>query len=101
MKVEINSDIYLVLWKHSRQSNHISRGKTKCSIVKLYKDENTPLVRLLIGTGETYCSSKDSYNKDVGRKISLTRALQKIFPSNKEIRKAFWNAYYKMKNNKW
>ena len=54
-------------------------------------------------TGSANLNIKDNFNRNIGRKISLNRALQKAFPgeTNKEIRKAFWDAYYKARGEKW
>lgn len=48
-------------------------------------------------------SIHDQFNRSIGRKVSLTKALQSAFPGeqNKPIRKLFWDAYYKARNEKW
>jgi hypothetical protein len=46
--------------------------------------------------GVAFCSSKDHFSKERGRKVSLARALKEAFLSTdsaKSIRTAFWNAY--------
>jgi len=35
----------------------------------------------------------DRYVKAIGRKISMTHALQEMFPEDKTTRKLFWDAY--------
>jgi hypothetical protein len=48
--------------------------------------------------GKAECSRKDQFNKNIGRKHALARALQG-FP--KAERKVFWDAYFKtVKNGK-
>lgn len=100
MKVNIESDTYKVRWRHQRVPDplHIN-GVTTCTIERVNGNNKYKTV----ATGETYCSFKDAYNKNTGRKIALTRALQKLFPSitEKEIRRGFWREYYKMRNNQW
>ena len=64
--------------------NHIIKcRKTYCLITK---DD------IAIG-GFAHCSIKDNFNKAMGRKVSLTKALTKSGLS-KESRKAVWHAYF-------
>ena len=43
--------------------------------------------------GEAVCSLSDSFQRSVGRKIALTRALVGVEP--KSLRKDFWEAYFR------
>lgn len=52
-------------------------------------------------TGISDLSIKDNYNRNVGRKVSLTKALKELFPNEPEQRKLFWDAYYKARGGKW
>lgn len=45
------------------------------------------------GFGAAYCSVHDQFDKNKGRKLSLTRALQE-FTKDKTIRKLFWDQYF-------
>ena len=53
----------------------------------------------VISQGQSYISPNDmySFNKEIGRKIALTRALKKMHLS-KEDRKLFWEAYLNRDN---
>lgn len=41
--------------------------------------------------GYAFCSHLDRFNRETGRKVALTRALQSL---PREIRKKFWEAYF-------
>ena len=56
----------------------------------------------IVATGATECHPKDNFCYDTGRKISLARALQTLFPNKKgkkrskatqAKRQLFWDAY--------
>ena len=49
----------------------------------------------IIGAGSALCSPKDTYDKDFGRKLSLTRAV-KNSKLTKEVKTSIWNAYKNM-----
>ena len=55
--------------------------------------------------GKAYCAPEDHFDKEVGRKTSLGRALHKAFGSTAEyrqLRKEFWDAFRTLKKNpKW
>ena len=51
------------------------------------------------GLGYAKCSISDKFNRDIGRKISLARAL-KSADIDKEERTEIWNAYRDMKPGK-
>jgi hypothetical protein len=76
MKIEINDKKYYVKFKHIRKTTTI------CNIIS--QDKNT------IGVSTKH--PKDNFNKERGRKISLTRALITA-NLNKEERKEFWKVY--------
>ena len=69
---------------------------TFCEIFKILP-ENKGVE--LVGDGESLCSPVEQFRKDVGRKISLTRALEVVFPKEKSgeagkaARTAIWMAY--------
>jgi hypothetical protein len=52
---------------------------------------------MLIGFGITYCSKNDNFNRKIGRKISLTRAISKL---DKSTRKEIWDNYWKQVRKK-
>lgn len=85
---ESNSVYAIVKWQHKRQEDQIKiGGRTKelCGITRCE-------VRMDHGTlyGEAWCLKSDNYDKNKGRKESLTRAIK---PLDRKIRKHFWMAY--------
>lgn len=129
MLVKIEDTVYKVSWKHTLPtqtypSKLVKRvvpekqyGSTRCTI-EVIKDMTTnPYVTELVDTAVAFCHSNDQFNKSVGRKYSLRKALNKwmemlliektnqglLNPSTyrtfvnqaKEERKLFWDAYFK------
>jgi len=45
--------------------------------------------------GTTFCSAKDMFNRNTGRKIALGRALKEA-GFDRETRKQFWSEYFKV-----
>lgn len=88
---------YKVFWQHLRHfGNGVYRtnkknftslcpkgGVTQCTIEK---DRNE------ISCALAECSENDNYNKNIGRKISLQRALNNLNLSKGE-KQEFWNVY--------
>lgn len=68
-----------------------SKGKrfTKCFVSRKIDEDHFELLAI----GVAVCSKKDRFSKAEGRKLSMTRALQKAFPDNKKIRSHIWSAY--------
>ena len=52
-----------------------------------------------IGSGLASCSPRDQFNKNTGRKIALSRALDEIF--TRDERQLFWDAYFAARNGKY
>lgn len=50
-------------------------------------------------SGVARCHPNDSYNRNIGRKVSLAKAL-KILTKDRELRKRFWDAYFAARNGK-
>ena len=95
MKLQVDGKNYQVKWIHLK--NKYPSVGTICSIINLDDD--------IVIEGLSYVSRKDSYNYDKGRKVSLSRALSKLFstkddilvdPVIKDKRKEFWKEYFKM-----
>jgi len=61
--------------------NHY-RGRTMCIITE--NDEE-------ISSGEAFCSQNDHYDKSIGRKVALTRALAQL--DDKEFSTVVWKRY--------
>ena len=74
---------YVVFWRYDKEV-----GKTTCTIK--YKDGED-----ILTSGIAWCSPFDQFEKQRGRKVSLTRALgYGMFP-NKTTRASFWKQYDK------
>jgi hypothetical protein len=84
MKFKLNTgrDVF-VRWKYDDE------GVTVCKIELSSDVDNI----LLLGTAKL--AECDHFNKDTGRKVSMSRALKK-YPFTKEERSQFWEAYRKM-----
>ncbi len=67
-------------------------GSTKCTIEfrEAYGNEDR---WLRVHEGTAYCSPQDCFDRAIGRKVSLTRALEAI-PSARQ-REEFWRAYFR------
>ena len=74
-----------------KKQSHI-KGATRCTLAMLDKEGNKEIVAIT----QAWCSVKDPYNKERGRKISLTRALNEA-GLNKEERTQVWEAYLNRK----
>lgn len=80
---------YYVSWMYLKENGikSISSNKnikTRCIIKQ--NDE-------ILETGECMCGKNDNFNKESGRKLSLSRALKSLYPNQKEKRTEFWNVY--------
>lgn len=73
---------------------------TECIISELVKVDGK-MTRVDVVRALSKCHAEDQFSRERGRKISLTRALQKMYPSNiesdachnKRLRQQFWTAY--------
>jgi len=92
MKVTINNTEYYVYWKHIQEGRY--KG-TKCFII-----DNKTEKMIIEGMGVLH--PNDNFNKKIGRKISLTKALNNYDSMmeedswKKEGRTMFWNEYHKL-----
>lgn len=81
MKIKIDDITYLVSWQHDS-----NRGSTICYI----KDEETYTQAI----ATAFCSEKDHFSREVGRKVSLTKVLRsEVFNFTREERQLFWEAF--------
>jgi hypothetical protein len=73
------------------------QGRSLCVIERIMPDGDQGVV----GSGMTFCSVKDNFSKEEGRKKSLKRALADCFPTQgrKPTRAAFWQAYFSRGQN--
>ena len=100
MRVEYGKESYLVSFRHEFPGKEEKDGyrKTVCEVYRLGPRKSVPPERELISTGVATCSPLDQFQKEVGRKVSLTRALQETAPSlNKDFRAAIWKTYFNRK----
>lgn len=87
MRVETSAGTYFIDWKH--QETNIKRKIKIVTTCYIKDDKLTP-----IENNHAYCSVKDNFNKEKGRKISLARAMQYF---DKPVRKEIWEAYLNRK----
>lgn len=93
---------YLVSWHHENRVS-IGDGKLESGITRPYTEcliyiVNGDHTKTLLNKVSAYLHPKDQYNKNVGRKISMQKAL-KDFSYNDQT--AFWSAYKEMRNGKY
>jgi hypothetical protein len=86
-QVSVNKQNYKVCFRKYRQL-----GITTCAIYNTEHD--------LIACEQAHCSIKDSFVRNTGRKVALTRALMSVQQFTKDDRSAFWSAYFKARNGK-
>jgi len=79
-------DEFSIQFNHGDPSDR--RRTTTCEI---YVEHDG--ISYLIGQGKAKCSRHDSFRKESGRKISLTRALKNAC-LRKKNRTAIWDAYF-------
>lgn len=71
-------------WKHVKEDSGDHPNVTLCTIETSSDSEHI--------VGEARCSESDQYSRDIGRKLSLLRAMQSAGMS-KSVRTKVWNAY--------
>mgnify|MGYP001578814589 FL=1 len=85
MRIIIENKTYRVIFTHNKP--HLTRT-TLCVI-----EEDGG--QRLFSTGLAECLIQDNFNRAVGRKIALTRAVRQAFP--REQRRAFWAVYWSVR----
>lgn len=90
MIITIDNTKFKVMFEHTNKED--VKG-TSCTIKRIsnYNNPEASREETLITT-HTICNPKDNFEKEVGRQLSLKRALEHCGFS-KPIRKIFWNAY--------
>lgn len=88
MKITVEGVSYRITFEHDRH-----HACTLCAIEKLREGEDKRWVQEILGAGVAACSPHDHFNRAIGRKISLARAIQAAFMRDR--RKVFWEAYWK------
>ncbi len=85
MLVRINEDGSRV----SIVFKHVTQGKNRKTVCKIIKQAGEDME--VLSGGAARCSKQDSFSKEFGRMLSLTRALC-LF--DKEFRTEAWEAYW-------
>ena len=81
MKINVDEEIYNIAFQHDKDH--------KWTTAEIHEPTDTGVDYVWVGVTE--CSPKDTYNKILGRKIALSRAMENAdFP--KEVRTKIWNA---------
>ena len=94
--VTVGEKQYRIRWSHTQEPPPVGSGTT-CWI----EDEHGGLLR----SGYSFLHPKDRFDKEVGRKVSLAKALQGMWPSETDpaagehysARTAVWSAYHSRK----
>jgi hypothetical protein len=100
-KVTVDDVEYEVVFNHFIPDKEVNKSTipeqefrnafgTSCTI---YENDK------IVGYGTADLSPKDNFNRNTGRKVSLTRALKAF--DNPEDREAFWNQYWMARGGKW
>ena len=106
-EVTIEDVRYKVFFKHIRGQETITlfsrnrkrsiKGKTMCIVKSRFSDRPQDDF-VYLGSAYAFCSIKDDFNKNIGRRVSLDYFLQKYIAKDK--RKPFWDKYREV-NNGW
>lgn len=101
-KVTVEGKTYGVSFDHQQWEDHPEyNGVTICKIFDYSGPKSDSPPPIILET-EAFCSKKDQFNKHLGRKVSLGRAVQRLFPvdgsnSNSES----GNYYYDSRHDFW
>ena len=96
MRIIHEGRTYIISWNHIRESAEIESlcsktnysAVTVCNVIPTTGGEASE-------QGLAFCLKEDFFNKEIGRKISLKRAL-KVY--TKKFRTFVWKAYFARKN---
>ena len=101
-KVKIDEDEYEVTFKHFIPDEKDRETYTKEAFMETFGTSceiaSTGSGLYLYGYGSSDLHPNDNFDRKIGRKIALTRAL-KDFPAG--VRVKFWEAYKQMQGGKW
>jgi hypothetical protein len=82
-------------WEHRPQPDQLC---TFCHVQRKLSDGTWEPIT----AGIAWCSPNDTYDKNVGRKVSLNRALHAAgFELDYGERSLVWNSYRQMRGGKW
>lgn len=86
LKVEVDKIPYRIRWHHEFLLNgRVVKARTVCWISDTDKVD--------ISQADSFCSRKDAFDPEIGRKVSLSRTLDKL-NFTKEQRKQVWTQYF-------
>lgn len=91
MKFTVNDNTYFVKWEYPDVTENIPVHTF--TVCKVY-DNSTSFSEPLVEAGARLAEG-DRFCKNTGRKISLGRALEKLFPHEKFAREIAWEEYFK------
>ncbi len=83
MRVEYGGDVYSVGWHHCRE------GKKKGTVCTV--ELKTGETWTIVAVGGAKLHTYDRFEKETGRRLSLTRAIERF---SRAERTAFWEAYW-------
>lgn len=97
---------YYVEWRHNRSKKsegindkgiketvYEPGGSTTCNLYgSMPEIQDGVIMSTSIATGVSVCSVEDHFNRKLGRKLALERAIQDGIPKDK--RKAIWEDFY-------
>ena len=96
MRVRMDGVTVDINWKHNKlQDNELASHKTVCEVEVCPPQDGISAADFQRATKEAFCSKKDVFSLDKGKKISLARALSAALPGpmNKATRRQVWNEY--------
>jgi len=97
--IVLNNEYFKVEFKHKRnETNRV----TDCEIVAfpVPDEEKAPTdVTISMGVGTAVCSENDNFRYNTGRKLALSRAMDKL-GLTKYAREAIWNKYFEVRGKK-
>ena len=82
---------YKVIFHHYNKLKKNVRRDWKGTICQIIDEER----EMQISSGQTILNPIDNYNKNLGRKLALDRALRNAHIFGREERTLFWEAYFK------
>ncbi len=89
LKKEEPKSLPVLRFREFKRTEDLITDVTRCAITNL--DNASVFI-----VGLAFCSVKDTFSKETGRKVSLTKALESF---SKEFRTLVWRAYFNRKKN--
>lgn len=89
MKVELEGGTFRVRWDHELNSDELPSPRQTSCMIELLQNASWETV----ADGVARCNPSDHFERNRGRKLSLSRALAAVSAFTAEHRRAFWAAY--------